>query len=172
MMRLALTMSFLALTLAPCFAQSKEFDPYQAALDGMSLDLAKPQLESLYGPLTDVTAQVGPDLTAAGGVLLYKDDPAKPAGFLFCNGKLAAFASIVSAAVAGRIVGGLTSPIQPPTEIYASADGVTIRFPESLVSAQYWGIGTPDSYVSVNYPWETIVRQRFVERCQELATGT
>ncbi len=171
-MRLAVTMPFLALTIAaPCFAQEEEFNPYQAALDGMTLEVATPQLESLYGTLTDVTEQVGPDLAAAEGVLLYKNDPSKPVRFLFCGGKLAAFASIVSAAVAGRIVEGLTSPVQPATEIYASADGVMIRFPESLVSAQYWGIGTADSYVSVNYPWETIARQKFVERCQELATG-
>lgn len=171
-MRLALTMPFLALAIAaPCSAQENEFNPYRAALDGMTFEVARPQLESLYGPLTDVTEQVGPDLAAAEGMLLYKNDPTKPVGFLFCGGKLAAFAAIVSAAVAGKIVEGLTSPVQPPTEIYTSADGVTIRFPQSLVSAQYWGIGTADSYVSVNYPWDTIARQKFVERCQDLASG-
>ncbi len=169
-MRLVLTVPFLALTMAPCFAQSDDFDPYQAVLDAMPLSKAQPLIEAAYGPVEDTTGRLDGELAAAGvKILSARDANDNLSAFLFCDDRLAAVSAIVTTRVAASVLGPLSLPSGPALVVNPSEQGVMISAEDPDISFAYWGVGTTASSVSLSYPWKVFVNMDFPGRCEDVA---
>lgn len=167
-MRLALTMPFLALTIAtPCFAQSDDFNPYQAVLDGMSLEQAEPLIEAAYGPIGDRLAGVATPYDDGPVQILMLQSAGTPF-FLFCEGRLAAFSGPITPAQAATILRPLTSA-GADNIAYPDENGVWFQTADELLSIDYTGVGTKTSMVMLTYPQEVMLNFNFDKRCAEVA---
>lgn len=171
-MRLAPTMLLLALTIAtPCFAQSDDFNPYQATLDAMPLAQAEPIIVEAYGPA--VARYSGINKPYDGGpilVMVLGDDP-KAAFFLFCEDGLAGFSAPVTPKVASAILGPLTNPLTKDANmtIFPHETGVWFETSDRAVSIDYRDVGTNSSWISAGYPQELVLTLNYSERCDEVA---
>jgi hypothetical protein len=162
-MRLALTMPFLALTLAPCFAQSDDFNPYQAILDGMPVAEAEPLIEAAHGPIKHRLAGIGKPYEG-GPVLIIGAGPDEHFGvFVFCHDKLAAFGAPITPGVAGKIL----NPLNPTIEsaFHADDDGITIFAEDDELIIGYRGVGTKNSWIDATYPATPMHVYNFTDYC-------
>jgi hypothetical protein len=170
-MRLVLTMPLLALSMVgPCFAQSDDFNPYQAVLDAMPLSQAQPLIEAALGPVEDTTGRLHKDFAGAGvKILSVRDASDNLSIFLFCDDRLAAVSAVVTTTVAAGVLAPLSLPSGPALVVNPSEQGVMISAEEPDVNFAYWGVGTETSYVSLSYPWTVFVNMDFEGRCQDVA---
>jgi hypothetical protein len=169
MMRLALTMPFLALTLAPCFAQSDDFNPYQAVLDGMTLVEAEPLIVAAYGEIGGRYAGIAKPYDGGPILLLGAGSDVRYASFLFCDGVFAGLAAPVTPAVAAKIINPLTIPGME-IKVYADDDdAITIFGVNDELMVTYQGIGTKSSWVSATYPANAMLRFNFADRCATMS---
>lgn len=166
MMRLALTMSFLTLTLAPCWAQSPDFNPYQAVLDGMPLAEAEPLIVAAYGDISNRSKGIPGKEDDAVLVLFAGTGEQKPM-FVFCNDRLAAASSAVTTEVAAAVLGPLSLPTSPPIEVYAHSDGVTLTLQDRQLYVRYYGVSTKQSGITLDYPMKVFLNLDFVGLCAE-----
>lgn len=156
MMRPALTMSFLALSLVPCLAQSDDFNPYQAVLDGMPLAEAEPLIVAAYGAITHRSKGM-PGKEDDTVLLLRAGTAEQQPIFVFCHETLAAASAAVTTGVAATILGPLTLSISPPFEAFADDSGIALTLDDRQLYVYYSGIGTKQSGVTVTYPRDVFV---------------
>jgi hypothetical protein len=168
MMRLALTMPFFALTLAPpCLAQSDDFNPYQAVLDGMPLAEAEPLIVAAYGDISDRSKGIPGKEDDAVLVLFAGTDEQKPM-FVFCNDRLAAASATVTTEVAAAVLGPLSLPTSPPVEVYAHRDGVALTLQDRQLYVSYDGVGTEQSGITLNYPMQVFLNLDLSGLCAQV----
>lgn len=169
-MRLVLTMLSLICLAIPSLAQSDDFNPYQAVLDAMPLEQARPLLEAAYGPIEDVTDTFGEGWATHGEKLLGAGTGSDRAStFLFCGDRLAAAYTYATPATAAEILRSLSRPGGPELVLNPHAGGIAISAAKPDVAVTYRGVGTRSSYVSLSYPSEVFVHMNFKRRCEEVA---
>ena len=100
-MRLLLSLVCLAL-LSPALAHETNFNLHQAALDGMPIEEARPAIETIYGPLRDLTKDLPPNFVSEAVTALATPVDMPLSYFVFCNGKFATFTAVMSPAAAPR----------------------------------------------------------------------
>ena len=165
-MRLLLSLLPLLIAISPARGQSEGFDPYQAALDRMPIEQARPMLEAEYGPLEDGGPTMHSSFANEKVLTLFGPDEPAPNIFIFCEGKLSGFSAVLSPQAAADILNPATARTEPAPEVYASGSNVSIYIPATDTSFQYGGIGTQSSYVSVSHPTRPFVRFEVAELCQ------
>ena len=151
MMRPALTLSFLTLTLAPCWAQSTDFNPYQAVLDGMSLAEAEPLIVASLGPIQGRYGGINQPYGGGPILVLSAGEGEEYALFLFCEDKLTGFVAPITAKAAAQILGPLTYP-DGDSEVYADDQGITVYAMADELTVAYRGVSTKASMVQALYP--------------------
>lgn len=168
-MRPVLTMPFLVLTLAaPCFAQSDDFNPYQAVLDGMPLEQAEPLIVDAYGPARERYSGINKPYDGGPVLVMMLGSDSESTLFLFCQDRLAAFSARITPNVAAAILRPLTRPGTDIT-IFPHEAGVWFETPDRTVSIDYRGVGTKDSKIVASYPEDVVLNLNFAARCDEVA---
>lgn len=164
-MRLGLTALCLGLALTNAtYAQSDDFNPYQATLDAMALEQAEPLIEAAYGPIEN---------RYSGIAQPYEDGPvlvlmAGSAMFLFCEEQLAAFTAPLKPTTAAQILRPLTRP-GADTTVYAADDGIAFFAVDDTLTVIYSGVGTKTSSVTATYPRKLVLSLDFAKHCEDLA---
>lgn len=164
-MRLALTMSFLTLTLAPCWAQSTDFNPYQAVLDGMSLVEAEPLIVASLGPIQGRYSGINQPYEGGPILVLSTGEGEKYALFLFCKEKLTGFVAPITSKAAAQILGPLTYP-DGDSEVFAGDHGITVYAMDDELAVSYLGVGTEASMVQVLYPRRGMLGFDYAGQCE------
>lgn len=167
-MRLALTISFLALTLSPCWAQSTDFNPYQALLDGMSLAETEPLIVASLGPIQGRCGGVNQPYEGGPILVLSTGEGEKFALFLFCEEKLAGFVAPITSKAAAQILGPLTYP-DGDSEVFAGDHGITVYAIDDELAVSYLGLGTETSMVQVLYPRRPMLAFNYASQCERPA---
>jgi hypothetical protein len=169
-MRLVLTVLAFSLPAIAAHAQSDDFNPYQAVLDAMPLDQARPLIEAAYGPVEDTTGNLDANWTGEGVMMLsLRDGNDQFSAFLFCNDRLAAVSAMVTPMTAASVLAPLSLPSGPDLVVNPSEHGVIISAEEPDISFAYWGVGTKASSVSLSYPWKVFLNMDLPGRCAEVA---
>lgn len=168
MMRLVLTMPFLALALAaPCFAQSDDFNPYQAVLDGMPLAEAEPLIVASLGAIQGRYGDINKPYDGGPVLVLSTGDDATFALFLFCKEKLAGFVAPITPKAAAQILRPLTHA-DGDSVMYAADDGITVFAADDELTVSYKGIGTGTSMVQALYP-RAMLGFDYADQCERLS---
>jgi hypothetical protein len=167
-MRLLLSLCCLTL-ISPALAQSDAINLHKAALEHMPIEEARPAIESIYGPLRDLTKDLPSNFVsdAVTALATTADDPLSY--FVFCDGKFATFTAVMSPAVARDILAPLTVSTAPRPDVFPEDDGVNLTFEEAELIAFYQGVGTKQSQVTIAYPRELMLTLDFDGYCAELA---
>jgi hypothetical protein len=166
MMRLALTTSLLALTLAPCWAQSTDFNPYQAVLDGMPLAEAEPLIVASLGPILHRNSGIAQPYDGGPILVLSTGEGVNLALFLFCEEELTGFVAPITPKAAAQILGPLTSP-DADSVVYAADDGISVYAMDYELTVSYLGVGTKASMVQATYP-RAMLGFNYAKRCASL----
>lgn len=105
-MRLLLSLFCLGVA-SPALAQEPGFNLHQAALDAMPMAEARPSLESIYGPLRDLTKDLPQHLIRNAVTALATPEGEPLSYFVFCDDKFAGFTAVVSPKAASEILAPL-----------------------------------------------------------------
>ncbi|MHA6297465.1 hypothetical protein [Devosia sp. CAU 1758] len=165
-MRLLLALLPFTCTTPHAIAQTDTFDLYQAVLDRMPIEQARPLLEAEFGPLEDA----GPTMRAsfANDNVIALFGPAKPAPgiFVFCEEEFSGFSAALPPDKAARILNPHTARDQPAPEVYASGNNVSIHLPAADITFYYGGISTKSSHVSVTHPTRPFLTFKLADICE------
>ncbi|UYO00958.1 MAG: hypothetical protein KIT02_07080 [Devosia sp.] len=164
-MRLLPFLVFLA-TATAAAAQDPGINLHQAALDAMPMEDALPLIEAAYGPLREQHPH--PSFVSDAVTVLATDQGPPLSVFMFCDGKFASFSAVMSPSAAAEILAPLTRSGEPAPDIYPNDSGVSLTFRQADLLAVYSGVGTKQSYVSINYPHELLLTMDFAGHCEEL----